>query len=104
MMKTLTILTSEMKKLLLFVGLMVGSNISFSQTSVTGSNSKSSMDKPIVKNDRTTLRHAQPSGDKEFNMHIKKHIKHFSKDEKHDLKRRDHRPHRDRIPHNIPGR
>jgi hypothetical protein len=103
-MKTHTKLTSKMKKLLLFIGLLVASNIAFSQNAATGSGIKSIVDKPIVKNDRTTLRHAQPSGDKDFNMHIKKHIRHYSKDEKHDLKYREHRIHRDRVPHNIPGR
>lgn len=103
-MKTATNLISKMKKLLLLIGLLVASKVAFSQTAANGSISKSTADKPIVKNDRTSLRKAQPSGDKEFNMHIKKHIKHNWKDEKHDLKLREHRQHRDRIPHNIPGR
>jgi hypothetical protein len=100
MMKTLTNYTKEMKKLILFIGLMVASNISFSQTTTAGSDNKPFSGKPIiVKNDRTTLRHAQPSGDKEFNTHVKKHIRENWKDEKHDKKRRERHEHRDRVPH-----
>ena len=103
-MKSLTIYTKEMKKLLLFFGLLVAANIAFSQTTASNAAPKSSTDKPIIKNDRTTLLHAEPAGDKEFNRHIKNHIRRNWKEEKHDLKRRLHRQHRDRMPHNIPGR
>jgi hypothetical protein len=103
-MKDYTNINKTLVKLLLFMIISVSYSIAFAQTITSSNDIKTIANKPLVKSDRTTLRHSLPSGDSDYNMRLKMHIRRDSKDDKHDLKRRERRLHRDRIPHNIPGR